>query len=287
MADIVFITGISSGIGHDTTRVLISKGYKVIGTVRKESDRDKLLNEFPSGLQCLICDIADEQSIESCFNQLDSILEGQKLYALINNAGIAVPGPMHMITDDEFFKQMNVNLIGTRKVTNRIIPYLEKGLSGLQPKIIFISSVSGIFAAPFNGSYCVSKHAVECLVDIYRRELHYLNIDVVSILPGPIKTKIWGKVKGSFDKFKVGVYEKIAERADEMINATEKQALPVENVSMLISDILGRSKNRNRYIVHKKAFLLKLLAYCVPSSVADKMIWKNLDKADSKKYRPV
>ncbi len=286
MKKTVFITGVSTGIGRAFLEKLVMEGYHVIGTVRKEVDKLELERQFGEKARILICDITDNAQFDQAVEQMAQYMEGQPLYALINNAGIAVPGPMHLITDAEFEKQMDVNLMATRRVTNLLIPSLRQWGS-IKPKIIFISSISGVFAAPFNGAYCVSKHALECLVDIYRRELRYLGIDVISIQPGPLKTEIWRKAKGSFDRFKVGAFASIAEKADKMIQHTEKTALDLKVMTDLIIKILGAPKKKNRYMVHRNALLLKLMVNVLPSSLLDKIIWSNLDKKDAKSYRPV
>lgn len=286
MKKTVFITGVSTGIGRAFLEKLVMEGYHVIGTVRKEADKLELERQFGEKARILICDITDNAQFDQAVEQMAQYMEGEPLYALINNAGIAVPGPMHLITDTEFEKQMDVNLMATRRVTNLLIPSLRQSGS-IKPKIIFISSISGVFAAPFNGAYCVSKHALECLVDIYRRELRYLGIDVISIQPGPLKTEIWRKAKGSFDRFKVGAFASIAEKADKMIQHTEKSALDLKVMTDLIIKILGAPKKKNRYMVHRNALLLKLMVNVLPSSLLDKLIWSNLDKKDAKSYRPV
>lgn len=286
MKKTVFITGVSTGIGRAFLEKLVMEGYHVIGTVRKEADKLELERQFGEKARILICDITDNAQFDQAVEQMAQYMEGEPLYALINNAGIAVPGPMHLITDAEFEKQMDVNLMATRRVTNLLIPSLRQSGS-IKPKIIFISSISGVFAAPFNGAYCVSKHALECLVDIYRRELRYLGIDVISIQPGPLKTEIWRKAKGSFDRFKVGAFASIAEKADKMIQHTEKSALDLKVMTDLIIKILGAPKKKNRYMVHRNALLLKLMVNVLPSSLLDKLIWSNLDKKDAKSYRPV
>lgn len=286
MKKTVFITGVSTGIGRAFLEKLVMEGYHVIGTVRKEADKLELERQFGEKARILICDITDNAQFDQAVEQMAQYMEGEPLYALINNAGIAVPGPMHLITDAEFEKQMDVNLMATRRVTNLLIPSLRQWGS-IKPKIIFISSISGVFATPFNGAYCVSKHALECLVDIYRRELRYLGIDVISIQPGPLKTEIWRKAKGSFDRFKVGAFASIAEKADKMIQHTEKSALDLKLMTDLIIKILGAPKKKNRYMVHRNALLLKLMVNVLPSSLLDKLIWSNLDKKDAKSYRPV
>ena len=287
MADRIFISGVSSGIGKQTCKDLLDAGYEVFGTVRKQEDKIKLTDEFGINFHCLILDLEKNESIDQCVSELKHQLKGQKLYAIINNAGVAIPGPLHLVSEEKFSKQMLVNLHATRKLTNALIAELSESINQLKPRIIFISSVSGIFATPFNGPYCISKHALECMVDIYRRELKYLGIEVVSILPGPIRTKIWDKAKGQFDQYKIGPFASVAQKADDIILATEKSALPVSVVSQRIIRILAQKKNRNRYLIHRNALLISILAHLTPSSWVDKMIWKNLGKPGSTKIRPV
>jgi NAD(P)-dependent dehydrogenase (short-subunit alcohol dehydrogenase family) len=194
---------------------------------------------------------------------------------------------MHLLSDEDFFRQMNVNLIATRKLTNKILPVLRTSKQNKNARIIFISSISGIFAAPFNGGYCVSKHALECLIDIYRRELKFLNIDVIAIQPGPIKSQIWNKAQGMFDQYMHGEFEAIARKADKIIQSTEKNALPVDLVSKRIHKILEMKMPKHRYMIHKNSLLFKLVAYYMPTQWVDKLIWKNLNNTDTDKYRPV
>ena len=287
MSKFVVITGVSSGIGRDTLRKLSEESYHVISTVRNESDRQEVLQAYPNNHSCIVCDITKPEDLDNFMDQFDKIVKGQQLFAIINNAGIAVPGPMHILSDEKFYKQMDVNLISTRKITNRLIPYMGNEDPKLKPKIIFISSISGIIASPFNGSYCVSKHALECMIDIYRRELHYLNIDVVSIQPGPIKTKIWSKAIGSFEQYNNTVFKDIAVKADDMIRNSERSALDVEIVSNKIHTILMASSPKIRYLIHRKPMMITIVGKLLPARILDKLMWKTLGKKDSKKYRPV
>ena len=285
--DIVFITGASSGIGYHSCKALLADNYEVIGTVRKQEDKHRLIDEFGPDFNCLVFDVTDRTAINNAMTELDGILQGRVIRYLINNAGIAVPGPLEFIEDDAFDKQMNVNLTSVRFLTNRLIKRMSKNNSEKQGRIIFISSVSGLFAAPFNGAYCISKHALECMIDIYRRELMIYDIDCISIQPGPIKTKIWSKTLGKFEPFKSTVYANIANKADKILEHSEKNALPVERVTDTIKKILNAKKPKTRYIVHTNAFGLKVLANWLPDRFVDRLIWKNLNKADSNTYRPV
>ncbi len=283
----VFITGISSGIGYDATRMLLENGYQVIGTVRKAEDRDRLLQQFASDLYVLLMDVTDDEKIKALPEEVSRILNGRPLTGLVNNAGLAIPGPMRYLADEDFAYQMEVNVMAVRKVTNALLPFLgmDSAFSNHAGKIINISSISGLFNSPFNGAYCISKHALESMNEVYRRELLPFGIEVISIQPGPIKTTIWKKNLGIMGKYKDTEYGHMVGKADRMIENSEKNALPVEVISALILKILQTRKPKTQYLVHKNSFMFKLITRFVPDRWVDRMIWKKLEGGDS--YRPV
>jgi len=281
----IFITGVSTGIGYDALKNLVSLGYHVIGSVRKQADADKLHIEF--GDQCTLL-VFDVQDIATCTSEISKVIpkiEKEGLYCLINNAGIAVPGPLQHVTEDEFEQQMDVNLKSVRRITNMLLPYLGTVKKYNPGKIINISSVSGLFNSPFNGSYCISKHALESMTDVYRRELAMFGIQVAAIQPGPIKTEIWKKSKGSLDRFKDTDYGELLSSADKMIENSEKSAFDVKVVTDIIIEIIQSDHPKTRYLVHRKKILFRLLAFYLPDKIVDKMIAKTLAKKDN--YRPV
>jgi len=169
----VLITGVSSGIGYDAVGFLIGKGYHVLGSVRKESDLQKLELAYPAHFTCLQFDVTKTAEVQAAYGQVQTVVGDNKLAGLVNNAGLALGGPIELMKEDTFRYQMEVNLFAVRTVTNIFLPLLKgdkkKKIKG--GKIIMISSISGIFNTPFNGAYCVSKHAMESLGEIYRREL--------------------------------------------------------------------------------------------------------------------
>ncbi|MBP6236583.1 MAG: SDR family NAD(P)-dependent oxidoreductase [Saprospiraceae bacterium] len=281
----IFITGVSTGIGYDALTSLVSRGYFVIGTVRKSEDSDKLKKEF--GDKCIIL-IFDVRDVDKCTAEIKKVipkLEKEGLFCLINNAGIAIPGPLQHITEDEFEQQMDVNVKSVRRITNMLLPYLGTDKKYEPGKIINISSVSGLFNSPYNGSYCISKHALESMTDVYRRELAMFGIRVSAIQPGPIKTEIWNKSKGTLDRFKDTAYGELLSSADKMIENAEKSAFDVKVVTDIIINILQSKQPKTKYLIHRKKFLFRLLAFYLPDKLVDKMIAKTLAKKDN--YRPV
>lgn len=282
---VVFITGVSTGIGYATLKRLTETGYFVIGSVRNASDALRLSNEFGNKVHILEFDVTDQIKTQTQIESIYPILQKNGLTCLINNAGIAVPGPLEYLSEQDFTYQMDVNVLAVRRVTNMLLPYLGSDTQYNPGKIIFISSVSGLFNAPFNGSYCISKHALESMIDVYRRELYRFGIQVSAIEPGPIKTEIWRKNLGQLDKFLDTPYGDILSSADKMIENSDKSALPVKVITDIVDKILVAGSPKTRYLVHKKPFLFKLMSAYLPDKFVDKMVHKTLSKKDN--YRPV
>ncbi len=281
---IVFITGVSTGIGYAALKVLHEK-YYVIGTVRNSEDVQRLKDEFGEKVHILTLDVVDQETTKNQIASIYPLLEKQGLHCLVNNAGVAVPGPLEYLSEDDFAYQIDVNVLSVRRITNLLLPYLGTNKAYKPGKIINISSVSGLFNAPFNGAYCISKHALESMTDVYRRELYPFGIQISAIEPGPVKTEIWRKNLGKVDKYKDTPYGEILSSADKIIANSDKHAMPVSSITDIIQKILDSPKPKTRYLVHKKPFMFRLLAHYLPDRFVDRMVHKTLSKKDN--YRPV
>ena len=281
----IIITGVSSGIGRDALRLLHQKGYHIFGSVRKETDAKLLIEAYPQGFTPLIFDVQDQDAVSQAakfvYDSCDHI------DALINNAGIAVPGPLQFVSETDFEKQMDVNLKSVRRITNTFLPLLgaTTDFKGAPGRIINISSISGLFSSHFNGVYSISKHALESMTDVYRRELRRYGIKVMAIEPGPIKTKIWGKNLNSMKQFADTDYYDILQKANKMIENTEKNALPVTRTSKIILKCITKKHPKTRYVVHKNAFVFKMVAHYLPDKLVDWFIHRSLSKGN--RHRPV
>ena len=281
----IIITGVSSGIGRDALRLLHQKGYHIFGSVRKETDAKLLIEAYPQGFTPLIFDVQDQDAVSQAAKVVYDTCD--RIDALINNAGIAVPGPLQFVSEADFEKQMDVNLKSVRRITNTFLPLLGTApdFKGPPGRIINVSSISGLFSSPFNGVYSISKHALESMTDVYRRELRCYGIKVVAIEPGPIKTKIWGKNLNSMAQFADTDYYDILQKADKMIENTEKNALPVARTSNVILKCITKKHPKTRYIVHKNAFVFKIVANYLPDKLVDWFIHRSLSKGN--RHRPV
>src|SRR5271170_6305100 len=106
----VVVTGVSTGIGWGCVKVLIAGGFRVFGSVRKEADADRLSKEFGANFTPLLFDVTDEAAVAAGAKQVEDALGGETLSGLVNNAGIAVPGPLLYLKIDDFKRQIAINL---------------------------------------------------------------------------------------------------------------------------------------------------------------------------------
>ncbi len=275
----VLITGVSSGIGFDTVEFLIEKGFHVLGSVRKESDFHRLNQTYPEHFTCLQFDVTKREEVAEAYEQVKAILGDNKLAGLVNNAGLAMGGPIELMDEDKFRYQMEVNLFSVRTVTNIFVPLLKgnkkKKIKG--GKIVMISSISGIFNTPFNGAYCISKHAMESLGEIYRRELIMYDIDVVSIQAGPIASKIWTKNIDQYSEYAGTDYEKLLDKSNKVMKAAQRNALSPRIIAKLIYKILTK-KTKLAFIVNKNWLPTVLFIKYMPARWVDKIFYNQLFK---------
>ena len=191
----VVITGVSTGIGWATAKLLLTRGFRVFGSGRKPADADRLRGEFGANFTPLLFDVTNEAAVLAAAREVRAALGGETLFGLVNNAGIAVAGPVLELAADEFRRQMDVNVIGPIVSTQAFGPLLgsDPSLKGPRGRIVMISSVAGRNGNPLVSAYSASKHAIEGLSESLRREMMLFGIDVIIIAPGAVKTPIWGK----------------------------------------------------------------------------------------------
>src|SRR5882757_9165769 len=151
----VVITGASTGIGWATAKLLLDRGFRVFGSVRKQADADRLRGEFGANFTPLIFDVTDEAAVLAAAREVRTALGGETLAGLVNNAGIAVAGPVLELAADVFRRQMDVNVIGPIISTQAFGPLLgsDPSLKGPKGRIVMISSVAGRNGNPLMSAY--------------------------------------------------------------------------------------------------------------------------------------
>ncbi len=274
MKKAVLITGASTGIGL-ASAIELSKTLKVFAGVRKTEDERKIQDFKNPNLVPIRIDVADPASISSAVREIQNQLSGEPLWGLINNAGVAIGGPIETLPMQRFREQFEVNVFGLIATTQAFLPQIRKA----EGRVVNISSISGLLATPFLGPYCGSKFAVEAISDALRRELMQYNVKVSIVEPGPIQTPIWQKSLGRKEEFlegaseeALGVYGPMMESFEKAIVETEKSAVPVEKVVEKIVHAITSERPKTRYLVGPSSRFVSVMKKWAPDRFLDKMM---------------
>src|SRR5246500_5394802 len=275
----VVVTGASTGIGHASVKLLLDKGFKVFGSVRKQADAERLKGELGANFTPLLFDITDESAVLAAAREVRASLNGETLAGLVNNAGIAVAGPVLELSADQFRRQMDVNVIGPIIATQAFGPLLgsDPSLKGPKGRIVMISSVAGKNGNPLTPAYAASKHAIEGLSESLRRELMLFGIDVIIVAPGPVKTPIWSKGRDSFDmnKYKNSPYLPALQKVTAYMQHLDSIGLPPERIAEVVFDALTLPHPKVRYQIAPDP-LRHLVTNYLPKRMVDRIIAKRL-----------
>ena len=274
----VVITGASTGIGWAAAKLLLERGFRVFGSVRKQADADRLKGEFGANFTPLIFDVTGEAAVLAAAREVRDALNGEALAGLVNNAGIAVAGPVLGLAADDFRRQMDVNLIGPIIATQAFGPLLgsDPSMKGPRGRVVMISSVAGKNGNPLNSAYCASKHAIEGFSESLRRELMLFGIDVIIVAPGAVKTPIWSKAEEvDFSAYKNSPYFPALEKARAFMLHLGSIGLPPEKIAEKIFEALTLPNPKVRYVITPDP-MRHLVTSLLPKRMVDRIIAKRL-----------
>lgn len=271
----VVLTGASSGIGRGCVKVLIQKGFHVFGSVRKQADADSLLEEFGDKVTPLIFEATDVTAVKEAADKVKSIVGDTILSGLVNNAGVAVTGPMMHMPIDEFRYQMEVNTVGPIIAIQAFLPLLGAVNPPVENpgRIINITSMAGVRAAPFFGPYSASKHALEAISGSLRQELMLYGVDVIIIGPGAVATPIWNKAKQvDNSQYDNTDYKQSYKKMNDFMSAMGPQGISVEKVGELVHHTITTDKPKVRYAIAPNMLTDWVIPQNLPKRVLDKII---------------
>lgn len=246
----VVVTGVSTGIGWGIAKVMTAKGFRVFGSVRKQADAERLRAELGERFSPLTFDVTDEAAVARGAAEVGAALAGGRLWGLVNNAGIAVAGPLLESKADEFRQQLEVNLIAPMVVIKAFAPLLgtDRALTGPPGRIVNISSVSGRVGFPFAGLYAASKHGLEGLSESLRRELMLFGIDVIIVAPGAVATPIWDKAEQiDLAPYQSSPYFEIIKHFRDYMIADGRKGWSAERVGEVVCEALTAARPKARY----------------------------------------
>ncbi len=178
----VLITGASSGLGAKMTELLRTNGFFVYATARKEADLERL--DKLNNVEAIKLDVLEPEQIKAAVKQVEKA--GRGLYGLINNAGVAIFGPMTEVPVAELEYQMDVNVFGPYRVLQAFAPMIIES----KGRIATTGSIAGTLTSPLFAHYAMSKHAIEAFTDGLAAEMQNFGVEVAVIAPGSYASNI-------------------------------------------------------------------------------------------------
>src|ERR1700685_3697190 len=276
----VVVTGVSTGIGWGTTKVLVSKGFRVFGSVRKQDDADRLQKELGDGFVPLMMDITDADAVHQAAQKVGSMIGDRNLVGLVNNAGIVVSGPLLYLRISEYRRQLEVNTISPLVVIQAFAPLLgtDKKRQGPPGRIVNITSSGGKVAIPLLGAYSASKFGLEGMSDALRRELMLFGIDVVIIEPGTVNPAMYDKgEKEDLSEFMQTEYWDAVQSFQKFIVAEARtNGLAPERLGEAVYVALTTTKPKARYAVIPQRFKNWTLPRLLPTRMLDAAVGKQM-----------
>jgi NAD(P)-dependent dehydrogenase (short-subunit alcohol dehydrogenase family) len=272
----ILITGASTGIGKACALHLSKHGYKIFAGVRNVEAGEALILESSRAVSPVLMDITKPEEICHATGLISQALENDTiLMGLINNAGVAIGGPLEYFPLCDLRYQIEVNLVGQLAVIQSFLPLIRKG----KGRIINMGSVCGQFALPFSGAYSASKFALEGATDALRRELLPWKIEVSLIELGAIATPIWDKILDKAHKqdyrplnSEEDLYQEYGGAVEKMMKIGSTRAISPLIVAKLVKQILETKRPRPRYTVGKDARLGSLSRF-IPDRWNDWIIY--------------
>jgi NAD(P)-dependent dehydrogenase (short-subunit alcohol dehydrogenase family) len=269
------ITGASTGIGQATALRLVRSGWNVLAGVRKPAAGEALLADAGTDgrLTPIQLDITDAAQIAAAAELVARGTSAGGLDALVNNAGVAIGGPLEMLPLAELREQMEVNFFGQVAVTQALIPALRKA----RGRIALLSSIGGLITTPYMSPYHASKYALEAVGNALRVELARSHIRVALIEPGSVATPIWDKGNAQLDG--IGIpdelrefYGHVPKAMEKTLKDTAKRGVPPERVARTIERALTARRMRARYLIGLDAHAMVWASRLLPDLVFDRVL---------------
>jgi NAD(P)-dependent dehydrogenase (short-subunit alcohol dehydrogenase family) len=241
--------------------------------VRLQEAFDELARSNLKGLAPVFLDVTDARSIASAV--ADVRKNSGVLHGLINNAGIAICGPIEGLSLEDWHRQFETNLFGLVELTRLCLPLLRE----TKGRVLNISSVSGRIASPYLSPYSASKFALEGFSDSLRREMRRFGVHVALIEPGPLATPIWQKSVADADRRRKDLSEEVVrlygDTIDRLLSGMLRAGGTAESVSVAVTAVehaLLARKPRTRYAVGKGIGFMTKMSNVLPDRWIDKLL---------------
>ncbi|MBM4126071.1 MAG: SDR family oxidoreductase [Nitrospira sp.] len=270
----VVVTGASTGIGAACAVHLDRLGFLVFAGVRKIQD-GTALQQQGTGLIPILLDVTDGALIQQAHALVAERVGSNGVHGLVNNAGIAVVGPLEGVPISDLRKQLEINVIGQIAVTQAFLPLIRTA----RGRIVNMGSIAGRGALPLMGPYSASKFALEAMTDALRLELQQWGIHVSIVEPGAIATPIWEKSGKDAAALEIAMpthmrslYATLVAAVRTVVGEASARAIATDAVSHAVEHALTASRPKTRYLVGTDAKLRAVMIKLLPDRLSDAVL---------------
>lgn len=271
----VVVTGASTGIGRATALHLDSLGLHVFAGVRRKEHGEQLKRDSSGHITPVKLDVTRPADVEAAAAQVADAVHDSRLAGIVNNAGVAVAGPVEFVPLDHWRRQLDINVIGVVAMVQAFMPLLRES----RGRIVSIGSLGGRLAQPMAAPYCASKFALEAITDSLRVELKPWGVEVALIQPGAVKTPIWAKGMRAGEELLRNAPPEIRQLYGAAVEIAAARAAhedetgvdPIE-VARAVEHALLSPRPRTRYPVGRQAKMLIPLTRVLPDRLRDRLL---------------
>ena len=263
---VVFVTGVSSGIGRATAERFAKSGNRVFGSVRNSRKAQAI-----PGVELVEMDVRDDASVKTAVEAI--IDKARRIDVLVNNAGGTMLGSVEETSVSEAQALFDTNVFGTLRTTQAVLPHMRQQRSG---RIINVSSVLGFLPAPYMGLYSASKHAIEGMSETLDHEVRNFGIRVVLVEPSYTRTNLDTNAPQAANR--ITAYDADRDLVSRAIVRNVQKAPGPDSVAATIVDAaLGEWKMRRP--PKGEASLLSKLRRFIPAGPVDASLRKTFGLA--------
>ena len=279
-SEAVLVTGASTGIGRAIVERLAGDGTRVFAAVRDLTTVD------PHPLVTAVrLDVTSAEEARAAADTVAAALGTDRLRGIVNNAGIAVGGPLEFIDLDEVRRQLEVNVVGQIAVTQAFLPIL-RDQGPPDPRIVFTSSIGGRVASPFVAPYAASKHAVNGLAESLRRELMPWGFRVSVLAPATVTTPIWDKavdavpaLVDALPQRATELYGKAIASMQRIVAGANDAGIPPSEVAEAAHHALFSRRPKAEYLIGREAKMMAAASTLLPYRMFDKAVLREMGRS--------
>jgi NAD(P)-dependent dehydrogenase (short-subunit alcohol dehydrogenase family) len=268
----VLVTGANGGIGQAVSDATVAAGFGIIAVVRTPREHEK--RSAPDRVQELVLDIARERDVRDSVARIDEMTDG-RLFGIVHNAGIAIPGAFELSSLDEARRQIDTNVCGTLNLTHALLPRLR----AQRGRLVVVTSVAGRLPMPFNAVHCGTKFFLEGMFSALRVELRAAGVHTILIEPGTIKTPMIDKFSASIDHALARVPPELDSLYGRPLRAMKaqmqshiEQGSEPEVVARAVLQALTAPNPHASYAVGRMARPLTIAARLLPDRAKDRLM---------------